>query len=69
MSRNPFPIKIRQEYVTFTLRENQYIFLAIFSLVLLLRTRSVPDKTLRENQNTDLMFSNIFVFEIRAFMG
>jgi hypothetical protein len=42
-----------------TLHDGQYIFFIITHLVLL-RMRNVSDKSCRQNQNTHLMFNNIF---------
>jgi hypothetical protein len=50
-----------------TLHEDQYI-LFIISLSVLLRMRNVSDKSCRENQNTNFVFSNFLRFENRAKM-
>jgi hypothetical protein len=51
-------IKIRREYRVLYLRP---IYIFIISRSFLLRMRTVPDKSCRENQNTHFVFSNFFV--------
>ena len=51
--------------ITGTLHEDQFKYL-IISRSALRRMRNVLDKSRRENQNTNLMFSNIYFFENRA---